>query len=76
MTVDIGSDDDAIVLSVQLSRQAAARVLADAHHLDVLPCDVIAHAVDEHYARRDQDGSSTFRFDVRPNRRIPHPPAL
>jgi hypothetical protein len=53
LTVRISGDAETIVLAVQLRRNVAERVLAEAHQRDLPPCDVIASALDEHYARLD-----------------------
>ena len=56
MTVDFASDSEAIVIAVQLDRQLAERVFADAEVRGVRPADVVQNALTEHYQRTDLHG--------------------
>lgn len=51
ITIDFAVDAEAIVIAVQLDRELAAHVFADAEMRDVRPSELVANALTEHYAR-------------------------
>ncbi len=53
MTIDFAASAEAILITVQLDHKLAERVFADAALRDVRPCDLVAHALREHYKRID-----------------------
>jgi hypothetical protein len=55
MTVDITTEDEAILILVQLDCALAERVFADASIRALRPRDLIASALREHYAQLDLD---------------------
>jgi hypothetical protein len=78
MTVDMTTEDEAILVLVQLDRMLAERVFADAFTRAVRPRDLIANALREHYAHVDLDREqpppceSTGQAPATPGRSAPH----